>query len=90
MKLPGRLVAGSASLMLVAGAMTLVAPRALAWTDIDIVAIVVQPVTTQVNTAMTPGARRASSTSTRVMRAWATGLRRNEAWTMPFRWRSST
>lgn len=54
MKLPGRLVAGSASLMLVAGAMTLVAPRALAWTDIDIVAIVVQPVTTQVNTAMTP------------------------------------
>jgi hypothetical protein len=54
MKLPGRLVAGSASLMLVAAAMTLVAPRALAWTDIDIVAIVVQPVTTQVNTAMTP------------------------------------
>ena len=54
MKLPGRLVAASASLMLVAGAMTLAAPRALAWTDVNIVAIVVQPVTTQVNTAMTP------------------------------------
>lgn len=54
MKLPGRLVAASASLMMAAATMTLAAPRALADTDTDIVAIVVQPVTTQVNTAMTP------------------------------------
>jgi hypothetical protein len=54
MKLPARLGAASASLMMAAATMTLAAPRALARTDIDIVAIVVQPVTTQVNTAMTP------------------------------------
>lgn len=54
MNLPRRLVAGGAPLMLAASAMILAPAHALAWTDIDIVAIVAQPTTTQLNTAMTP------------------------------------
>jgi hypothetical protein len=54
MKLPKRLVAGAASFMLAATVVMTLAPHALAWTDIDIVAIVAQPTTTQLNTAMAP------------------------------------